>query len=122
MKFTLKKNGVVVNIIEAPNGYTNPDFDVSPYSQGDTIPSNSVAQTHNRKPSRAQFIGLFSDNAWNAIRVHSSNKLRKWLDQLSGMSVIDLDDPIVTDGISALESNSVITSQEKAIILAGVEL
>ena len=80
------------------------------------------APTHNRNPSPAQFIGLFSDDAWDTIKAHPSKKLRKWIDQVKTMSVVNLDDPIVIGGISALESNTVITSQEAATILQGTPL
>lgn len=78
--------------------------------------------THNRTPTPAQFIGLFSDTAWDDIKSHPSKKLKKWLDQIMTMSVVNLDDPIVTGGIAALESNTVITSTEAATILAGIPL
>lgn len=121
MKFTLKKNGIIKNIIDAPNGYTNPDFDVSAFSPGDEIPAASI-RTHNRQPTRAQFIGLFSDDAWDTIKSHPSKKLKKWIDQIMTMSAVDLDDPIVTGGVAALETNNVINSTEAGIVLAGIEL
>lgn len=78
--------------------------------------------THERRPTRAQFIGLFSDDKWDTIKSHPSKKLKKWIDQIMTMPSVNLDDPIVTSGIEALESNNVINSTEAATVLAGVEL
>ncbi len=83
---------------------------------------SGTPQTHNRKPSVAQFIGSFSDTAWDSIKASNSKKLSKWLDQVKTMGIVDLDDEIITDGIAALESNSVIDSAEAIKVLAGVEL
>ena len=79
-------------------------------------------KTHNKKLSPAQFIGSFSDDAWDLIRASNSKKLAKWLDQIKTMSVVDLDDPIITDGIAALEANNILTTTEAATILEGKPL
>lgn len=76
-------------------------------------------KTHEAKLSRAEFIGLIDHDKWNTIRTSTNNKVKQWVDQIRTMQIVDVKDPIVIDGITALETANVLTSGEAATILQG---
>lgn len=97
MKFTLRTAGVIVNIVEAEAGYTNPDFDVSDFVAGDAIP---VIVTKN-KYTGAEFYKALAvgerELLVNKAKVTDSAAAIFEQIKLMGLDFNDADDIVIID-------------------------
>ncbi len=114
MKFTLKKSGVIVNIIEASSGYANPKFDVSPYTSGDKIfkePSKNVY-------TGEQFVEELTDTELEAImnKAKTSDPVAAVWERIK-ISGIDCNDSKDLGILDKMQTATIIDSTRKAEII-----
>jgi hypothetical protein len=80
-------------------------------------------KTHETIISTGDFIDLFTDDEWSAIRSHTNKKVIKWADMVMSSASTDVESARITKGLEALSGVlGVLTTQRALTISKGAPI
>jgi len=124
MKYTLRQNNVIVNIVEGEANYQHPFYDTSAYQPGDSIPVVVSTKTHETSLTAFQWIKILTDAEEDALATSTANPVKRALNMLrvSAGEPMDAKERPVIKFLNAIENDSIITPTRKAELRLGKPL